>query len=128
MGRQPHMFDLGPQIISSACLWEFSARLFPCHAAVARVRVSDSQILSTPVIFGFFETSWRFLQISLSTGMVVLFVCPWQRGVACCARVGKFSSIVEAHGFATVLHVVWPVHSFFMHCADGTGGMVLLRQ
>ena len=64
-----------------------------------------------------FRPAWFFpFQLPLSTGGGLLCVC-W-----------KVLRIVEAHDFSTIPHVVWPVHLFFMHYADGTGGVVLLRQ
>ena len=88
-------FDLGQQSTTSAFLWGLSVRVFPCRAVVARVRVSDSQVLYEPVIFGSFFF-WRlpgdFWRSPLRPAWFFLFGCPWQRGGWPAARVSKSSA------------------------------------
>ena len=109
-------FDLGQQIIISAFLWGLSVRVFLCRAVVSRVRVSDSRVLYTPVIFGSFfsEVAVRVWRFPLRLAWFFSFRLPLATGGGLLCACWKVLRIVEARGFSTVSHVVWPVH-FIIH-------------
>ena len=113
-------FDLGQQIIISAFCVEYLIRVLfgsscavpLCLAFVFRSREFFMSLLFLEV--SFLETSWRFLEISLTAGLVFSFRLPLATGGWPAVRVSEVLRILEAHGFcSTVSHVVWPVHFIF---------------
>ena len=90
-------FDLGQQIIISAFCVEYLIRVLfgsSCAVPLCLAFVFRSCEFFMSLLFlevSFLETSWRFLEISLTAGLVFSFRLPLAMGgVACCARVEKF--------------------------------------